>query len=156
VQNWEGGISSTPRPALLRSLAAVLRVSPDYLLGNATSYDSPAPFVEGTSAVNPGIASIPPWLADLCERLQRHDEPRRRRILAIVHSILDVIDPHQSPTPAPMSGADQITPRAEDRFAPHPDPTVQALVEMEEKVALARVLKSTDKKHSHKGQGPGK
>lgn len=145
VQNWEGGESGTPRPALLRNLAAVLRVTPEYLLGQSITYESPPPFIEGVSSAIPNPPPMPPWMADLADRLQSHDEPRRRRLLAIIHSILDVIEP-----PEQRNEGAQVSSHPEDRFAPHPDPEVQAAVEAEERAALASVLRSSGKKRSHK------
>ena len=87
MQNWEGGDSSLPRPALLRSLAAVLRVAPQYLLGQSEPQDTNVDEARrGATATD-----TPAWLEDLGQRLKEHDEGRRRRILLVVHALLDLM-----------------------------------------------------------------
>ncbi len=100
VQIWEGGKTNTPRPALLRSLAAVLQVPVGYLLGGSANDIRDA---EGPPSWAPSHPT-PNWLTELGERLGDLPDGTRRRLVDAMHAILDAVEPMQTPRetlPAP-------------------------------------------------------
>lgn len=92
VQIWEGGRSNVPRPALLRSVAAVLQVPVPYLLGVAGENSIPDE-ARISRAESPGP---PDWLMDLGRRLGSLPDGTRRRLVDAMHAMLDALEPLQT------------------------------------------------------------
>lgn len=90
VQVWEAGETNIPRPAMLRSLAAVLRTSVEYLLGESDEMTVPKRREDQQEGHRP-VAELPPeWVRiefrkvrAVAEELIATIEAAERRIAAI-------------------------------------------------------------------------